>query len=554
MCRGIMDSMKTFTCLMTLVSVCLSGLVDQTADVPFHRGVNLTGWFQPDQAGRLPFSRFGEQDFRNLSALGVEGIRLPVNFAALVGPGPQYTIDPRALAFLDEAIKQALASGFKLVLDNHSDPLDPRIQHDLEGFLKALWNQLALHYVDWPTGLLYEIQNEPHKIGEGDWARIQEHVLQVLRVQDAGRLVVVTGADWGSLKAMTALPRYADKNLIYTFHFYDPFVFTHQGAGWTDLKDLSGVAFPPKGKKAPDLPASLRGNWLAKSLSDYYAADPVPLMARTFDQAAAFARERGVPIWCGELGVYNLRSDPADRVAWYRTVRGLLEDRGIPWTSWDYKDTFGLFQKGSAEVFEQDLNLPLVQALGFNVPAQVASKPDRPEAGFFLYQDTWQSGSHEGGYNHAGNVDYFSAESPHEGKYSVKVSGIDRYANVAWNFAPWKDLSALSDRASLLLWVRSSAPKFSFDFRFVDGQVPGADGLPWRISKTVDQALVPGDRQWHLVQIPLSSLKETGAWDGKWHEPKPGTFAWNRVASFEIVAEQSDLHGVDLWFDDIEIR
>jgi len=249
-CRGIMDSMKTFTCLMTLVSVCLSGLVAQTADVPFHRGVNLTGWFQPDQAGRLPFSRFGEQDFRNLSALGVEGIRLPVNFAALVGPGPQYTIDPRALAFLDEAIKQALASGFKLVLDNHSDPLDPRIQHDLEGFLKALWNQLALHYVDWPTGLLYEIQNEPHKIGEGDWARIQEHVLQVLRVQDAGRLVVVTGADWGSLKAMTALCRQES-------HLHVPFLrslrFHPPGRGVDGFEGPFRGGLSTQRKKSPGL-------------------------------------------------------------------------------------------------------------------------------------------------------------------------------------------------------------------------------------------------------------------------------------------------------------
>ena len=37
---------------------------------------------------------------------------------------------------------------------------------------------------------------------------------------------------------------------------------------------------------------------------------------------------------------------------------------------WDYHGGFGLFNDGSNGLFDFDLNIPLVKALGFNVPQQ----------------------------------------------------------------------------------------------------------------------------------------------------------------------------------------
>jgi endoglucanase len=517
---------------------------------PFQRGVNLSGWFQADQAGRIPFSRFGEEDFRNLKALGADAARLPINLEGLTGPAPAYQIDPRVFPFLDQAVGWAQTNGIALILDNHSDPLTPRIRSDLGRFLEAVWTQMAEHYRDKSRAIFYEVQNEPHEISSQDWGNLQQRAIDAIRAVDQIHIIVVGGADWNSVKALKELPTYHDKNLLYTFHFYDPFVFTHQGAGWTDLKDLSDVGFPPQGRKLPVFTPTAKSAWVTKAVQEYYSRDPVPGLARSLDEAATFSRERNVPVWCGEFGVYNAKSDPADRILWYRTVRGLLEQRNIPWTTWDYKDSFGLFQKDSAEVFDQDLNLPLVEALGFNSVAQRAPGPQKETRDFFLYRDGWEGGSHEAGYNHRGSVDYADSDRPHEGLYSLRLSGIERYANVVWTFAPWKDLTALVPRASLVFWVRASSPAVSFDVRFVDGSVPGPSGLPWRMSATVG-SLPAGE--WHQVVIPLSSMKETGAWDGSWYEARQGAFDWSRTARFEIVAEQADLAG-DLWFDEIQVR
>jgi hypothetical protein len=131
---------------------------------------------------------------------------------------------------------------------------------------------------------------------------------------------------------------------------------------------------------------------------------------------------------------------------------------------------------------------------------------------------------------------------------------VEQYASVAWDFAPHKDLTALAPGGRLSLWMRSSANQFAVDLRFVDSTASGENGLPWRFSVTVDQSMLPGDGEWHLVEFPLSSFTDTGAWDGVWHSPHPGAFAWDRVARFEIVAERGTLAGVDLAFDEIEVR
>lgn len=57
----------------------------------------------------------------------------------------------------------------------------------------------------------------------------------------------------GSLATLTQMEPYADKNLIYTYHFYEPFLFTHQGANWTDkiTASLKDIPFPYNKDRMP---------------------------------------------------------------------------------------------------------------------------------------------------------------------------------------------------------------------------------------------------------------------------------------------------------------
>ena len=68
-------------------------------------------------------------------------------------------------------------------------------------------------------------------------------------------------------------------------------------------------------------------------------------------------------------------------------VRQYLEEKGISWTTWDYQGGFGLFNKGSNELFDHDLNVPLLEALGFTVPPQTVFTVKPDSVGFMMYSD-----------------------------------------------------------------------------------------------------------------------------------------------------------------------
>lgn len=73
---------------------------------------------------------------------------------------------------------------------------------------------------------------------------------------------------------------------ISTFHFYAPFMFTHQGATWTDpsMKSLSGVPFPYDAKSMPACPPNLVGTWVEGTLNVSYATEGTPQrVMHTFD-------------------------------------------------------------------------------------------------------------------------------------------------------------------------------------------------------------------------------------------------------------------------------
>ena len=87
-----------------------------------------------------------------------------------------------------------------------------------------------------------------------------------------------------------------------------------------------------------------------------------------FDQYADFSHKRNAPVFCGEFGCFmSVPNGP--RVEWYRIVAGLLAERGIARTSWDYYGTFGVFNAvphGVQPRFPEDLNRELLAAMGLN--------------------------------------------------------------------------------------------------------------------------------------------------------------------------------------------
>jgi endoglucanase len=237
--------------------------------------------------------------------------------------------------------------------------------------------QIADRYRDSSPYLVYELMNEPHGIGIEVWNGIVARLFEKVRAIDRRHYIIVGGADWNSTAAMKQLPDFKDDKVIYTFHFYDPHAFTHQGAPWCHMERVRGLPFPYDEEKMPPLPDDPT-DIEKKCFEEYPRTGTIEAIESFFDEYVDFSIARNAPVFCGEFGCNCFAVGKEERVKWYAIVTKLLDERGIARTSWDYYGGFGIFEmdfgrpreKGRRIMpeFPQQLNRELVEAMGFAAP------------------------------------------------------------------------------------------------------------------------------------------------------------------------------------------
>jgi endoglucanase len=545
--------MKNLIIIFVFLSFLLN-IPTGSAQNVFSRGVNLTNWFQTGSARQIQFSKYTKQDFVRIKGLGCDVVRLPINLHFMTNGAPDYKIDPLFFEFMDQVVDWAEELQINLLLDNHTFDPNENTDPSIEAVLLKVWPQMAEHYKNRSNYVYYEILNEPHGITTAVWCQIQLNVINAIRAIDTKHSIVVGPSGFNSYNELKNMPVYADNNLIYTFHFYDPFMFTHQGATWTsNMQDLAGVPFPYAAGTMPACPASAKGTWVESSLSSYKTDGTVAKVKQWLDIAVSFKTSRNVKLFCGEFGVYIPNSPHADRVYWYDVVRKYLEEKGIPWTTWDYQGGFGLFKKGTNELFDYDLDTEILKGLNLTIPPQQVYVLVADNKPFDVYTDYIGQSIVEAGNVGNGVIDYYSDQSQ-AGKYSIYWTGSNQYAGPVFNFNPDKDLSKLvANNYELDFWVKGDSPTTKFEIRFVDSKSTVAGDHPWRISYTIDPSKVTWNGTWQNVKIPLKSFKETGSWDNAWYTPV-GKFDWKAVDRLEFISEYNALGTQKIWFDEIRVN
>jgi endoglucanase len=284
------------------------------------RGINLGNkleapkegdWGNPVQTWMMTTIRRG----------GFATVRMPVRWSAHADTLPPYTIDAAFLNRVTWVVDQALSAGLMAVLDvHHYEEIfqDPQGQRDR--FL-AMWQQIATHFAGYSDSLLFEVLNEPHdSLTPELWNQLLGDALAVIRQSDPTRYVVIGTGEWGGIGAMGRLQLPDDHRLIFTFHYYNPFHFTHQGAEWVQGAD-----------------AWLGTTWGTSQEKAAVRAD--------FDTVAAWAVRHQVPVFMGEFGAYS-RAAMAGRVAWTAFVAREAEKRGFSWAYWEFDSGFGAYTGG----------------------------------------------------------------------------------------------------------------------------------------------------------------------------------------------------------------
>ncbi len=546
----VSDGKRRRTFLFILIIISIQFVNGQ--NVPFTRGINLAYWFEAESAEKVKFTQYTQDDFENIKILGCDVIRVPVHLPNITNGEPDYTVNPLFYDLFDQVVQWCDELGIYLILDNHSSGeagtvTDPEIGTVLE----KLWNQVAFHYKDASGFLLYEILNEPHDIDNDIWNIAQQEVLSAIRQIDDTHTIILSPSNWDDFRNLDSMYVYNDDNVLYTFHFYEPHLFTAQGAANSNFAVASGVPFPYSEETMPPCPAEYLGTWKEQYWQIYEYMGTVDSVKKLMDLAKDFAAERNVKIFCGEYGSFISSCPPDDRIYWYQTLRNAFEERNIPWLIWDYHSDMGIFTRGDYYgLFDHDLNIPLIEALGLNVPAQTPLTIIPDTEGYPVYQDYVNPVVRERSYT-SGALNFYSTDEPFEGTYCIKWNGAAPYNSLVFGFHPVKDLSWLAEHSYFLsLWVKGNATNCSLQVRFLDTKTDDPEDHPWRMSNNIT---VPADNTWHKIDLPLSEFSETGSWDnGAWHNPE-GKFDWSATDQLEIATEGWDMGDNTLYFDNILI-
>ena len=225
------------------------------------RGINFGNSLEGPREG--DWGVYLEADFfRLIAEAGFDHIRLPVSWAAYADTEPPYTIpdgvDPNVVdqpydniwERVDWAIDQAEAHDLMIIVNMHhydEAHADPQAHRDR---IVAMWEQIAPRYADRGSNVVFELFNEPHVVYTEQpqlWNSLLVDLLAVVRETNPTRTVLVGPVGFNHVDYLDAMLLPDDDYLIATFHLYEPFRFTHQGAFWMDPIPPLGVPWTPDG-------------------------------------------------------------------------------------------------------------------------------------------------------------------------------------------------------------------------------------------------------------------------------------------------------------------
>lgn len=315
---------------------------------PMRRGLNLSHWFEYERGQGAT-----RDELRGLASLGFDHMRIPVDPVVCGWSAAQ----PSRVPFADDlrqAAEDTVAAGLTVVVDLHLEPSDKeRLEAGAPGrdAVVALWGALSRLLADLPPShAAFELYNEPQFYGLASrhWAPLQQRLLDTVRVQAPRHRVLVSGHQGASIEGLMQLAPLRDPGLTYVFHYYEPFLFTHQGAEWVDTRWSTaglhrGVRYPAQHQLAAPARLVRPHPRAAREMADYLAQDwGSARIAADLRKAGDWARRHRVPLVCNEFGVLRAHADPGSRYRWLGDVRRGLEAEGIGWAVWDYTDIFGL--------------------------------------------------------------------------------------------------------------------------------------------------------------------------------------------------------------------
>ncbi|ULT56196.1 glycoside hydrolase family 5 protein [Neobacillus drentensis] len=344
--------------------------VPATKQMDFSKGINLNGLFVW-KFGNNPLTFYNKKDAKQIKNLGFTYVRIPVD------PNYIWNYENDQLLHLSE-IKRAIdisnSQGLAVILDLHPTEKITGKQNDpsIKQELYSLWSVLSKELEKYPSDQLsFELFNEPNFTNYSAWHDFMNKSIKAIRIHDTKRTLLIDSNTFSDLETLVSSEPFSDNNLVYVFHYYAPFVFTHQGWQWwgdSPIKELKNIPYPASpGIVAPFLKGLSPE---AQSMLKWYGSEKwfQQKIEQQIKQVVNWRDQHKTKVILNEFGVYKKYAKPEDRNAWVRDVRTTVEKYNIGWAFWSYDDNqFGIFSSRSSVTGERSVDKETSKALGLNV-------------------------------------------------------------------------------------------------------------------------------------------------------------------------------------------
>lgn len=324
---------------------------------PLSKGANLSNWFNDYSDPGQYANRFSISTLRLIQYSGFTYVRIPVGSTILFNVSNPSQLNTANLTYVDAAINRSINAGLAVTLNLHPllNDIDSLLSHNAAFVDKiaAYWKAVATYFKKYPADKLYfEIYNEPHAAAAGIttqgytwWQQVQGKMITAIRETTPDHYIIAGGEGWNSINGLMQLTPYTDSKVIYNFHFYDPFLFTHQGAswaGWQPAIDARNVPYPSSPAAVAPLITGNSNTVLNDALRWYgdqrYNIDSLD---KWIKRAYDWGQTNHVKIIANEFGSYMLYAPRQSRLNWIHDVRTVFEKYKIGWGMWECDEGFG---------------------------------------------------------------------------------------------------------------------------------------------------------------------------------------------------------------------
>ena len=347
------------TVMILTVMACSKTEESATNDFRIKRGTNLSHWLsQSEERGEARRTHIQEDDFARLDSLGFDFVRIPIDEVQFWDEEGNKL--PEAWQMLTQALDWSVKHHLRAIVDLHiirshyfnavnegqEDANTLFTSEKAQQDLINLWYQLSEALKGYSNdSVAYEFMNEPVAPEHEQWNQLVAKVHAALRKVEPKRTLVIGSNLWQGYQTIKYLrvPE-NDKNIVLSFHYYNPMILTHYGAWWTPIGKYKGkVNYPGILVSKEDFeaaPDSLKPE-LEPYLTQEYNIDKI---RADFKDAIEAAKKYNLQLFCGEWGVY----EPVDRnlaYAWTKDMLKVFDEFNIAWTTWCYDADFGFWDQ-----------------------------------------------------------------------------------------------------------------------------------------------------------------------------------------------------------------